>query len=408
MITDQTPSSSWKRSFLTIVIGQTFSLIGSSAAQFALIWWLASETGSPLLMAFSGLLAFLPQLLLGPFAGVWIDRWPRKYVTISADLFIGLVALAFAGYFHFAQPPYWSACLVLGLRAIGSVFHTPAIQAIVPLLVPREELVRANGWSQFMQSGAFMLGPVLGAALYAVLPLYAIMIFDFVGAVIASLCMAVINVPEVPMAADRTPHFFSELRAGAAIFVQDKRLLTTTLAATICMVFFLPLSSYYPLMSSSHFNVSALHGSLVEFLYAAGMMGSALLISTLGDIRRKFLVVQLGLVGIGITSIIAGLLPAQMWAFWVFAIVCAFMGASGNVYNIPYMAYLQETVPPEALGRVFSLIGSLMSLAMPVGLLISGPIAEKYGVPLWFLVTGIMTLAATAINALILKQLDPR
>lgn len=90
MITDQTPSSSWKRSFLTIVIGQTFSLIGSSAAQFALIWWLASETGSPLLMAFSGLLAFLPQLLLGPFAGVWIDRWPRKYVTISADLFIGL------------------------------------------------------------------------------------------------------------------------------------------------------------------------------------------------------------------------------------------------------------------------------------------------------------------------------
>ena len=84
------------------------------------------------------------------------------------------------------------------------------------------------------------------------------------------------------------------------------------------------------------------------------------------------------------------------------------MGASGNVYNIPYMAYLQETVPPEALGRVFSLIGSLMSLSMPVGLLISGPIAEKYGVPLWFLVTGIMTLAATAVNALILKHLDDR
>ena len=259
-----------------------------------------------------------------------------------------------------------------------------------------------------MQSGAFMLEPVLGAALYAVLPLYAIMIFDFVGAVIASLCMAVITVPEVPIAADRTPHFFSELRAGAATFVQDNRLLSTTLAATICMDFFLPLSFNYPLMSSSHFSVNALHSSLVEFLYAAGMMGSALLISTLGDIRRKFLVVQLGLVGIGITSIIAGLLPAQMWAFWVFAVVCAFMGASGNVYNIPYIAYLQETVPPEALGRVFSLIGSLMSLAMPVGLLISGPIAEKYGVPLWFLVTGIMPLAATAVNALILKQLDDR
>ena len=404
-MTQQTHNSYWKCSFLTIALGQAFSLIGSSAAQFALIWWLASETGSALIMAFSGLMAFLPQLILGPFAGVWIDRLKRKYVAIGADLFIGLVALIFAGYLYWAEPPYWSVCLVLGLRAIGGVFHTPAIQAIVPLLVPREELVRANGWSQFMQSGAYMLGPVLGAALYAVLPLSAIMVFDFAGAVIASSTLAITAVPEVKKMADEQPHFFSELRAGAAVFIQDKRLLSTTLTATICMIFFLPLSSYYPLMSSSHFQVSALHGSLVELLYAAGMMASALLISTVGNIHHKFLVIQLGLFGIGLTSILSSLLPSTYWAFWLFAAVCALMGASGNVYNIPYMAYLQETIPPEALGRVFSLIGSLMSLAMPVGLVLSGPIAEKYGVPLWFLVTGIMTLAATAINALILNYL---
>ena len=401
-------SSSWKRSFLTIALGQTFSLIGSSAAQFALIWWLASETGSALMMALSGFLAFLPQLLLGPFAGVWIDRLKRKYVVIAADMFIGLVALAFAAYFHFAQPPYWTACVVLGLRAVGGVFHTPAIQAIVPLLVPKEELVRANGWSQFMQSGAFMLGPVLGALLYAVWPLSLIMVFDFAGALIASVCLAVVPIKDITGSNHQTPHFWQELRAGAAVFVKDKRLLATTLTAAFCMVFFMPLSSYYPLMSSSHFQVSALYASLVELLYAAGMMGSALLISMLGTIRCKFLVVHLGLFGIGLTSFIAGLLPPYLWAFWVFAAVCALMGASGNIYNIPYMAYLQETIPPEALGRVFSLIGSLMSLAMPVGLLLSGPIAEKYGVSLWFLVTGIMTLAATGVNALLLKLLDRR
>ena len=88
-MTQQTHNSYWKRSFLTIALGQAFSLIGSSAAQFALIWWLASETGSALIMAFSGLMAFLPQLILGPFAGVWIDRLKRKYVAIGAYLFIG-------------------------------------------------------------------------------------------------------------------------------------------------------------------------------------------------------------------------------------------------------------------------------------------------------------------------------
>ena len=86
----------WKKKFFTIAIGQTVSLIGSSAVQFAMIWWMAIETDSPLMMSLAGLVAFLPQLILGPFAGVWIDRRKRKTVVIAADLFVGLVAAAFA------------------------------------------------------------------------------------------------------------------------------------------------------------------------------------------------------------------------------------------------------------------------------------------------------------------------
>ena len=164
---NQYSQNNWKRNFLTIAGGQTVSLIGSAAVQFSLIWWLASETGSPIMMSIAGVFAFLPQLILGPFVGVWVDRLSRKTVIIAADLFIGLVALVFALVFLFDTPPYWSVCVVLGIRAIGNVFHSPAIQAAVPMLVPQQELVRANGWSQFMQSGAFLLGPVLGAAMYA-------------------------------------------------------------------------------------------------------------------------------------------------------------------------------------------------------------------------------------------------
>ena len=63
---EQKTSAGWKRGFYTIFAGQTVSLIGSSAVQFALIWWLASGTDSPIMLALSGLVAFLPQLLLGP------------------------------------------------------------------------------------------------------------------------------------------------------------------------------------------------------------------------------------------------------------------------------------------------------------------------------------------------------
>lgn len=387
---DQVAKPGWKGRFYTIYAGQTVSLIGSSAVQFALIWWLASGTDSPMMLAFSGLMAFLPQLVLGPFAGVWIDRLSRKRVAIFADLFMGLCALAFAAAFLLGTPPYWSACLVLGVRAVGNVFHTPAIQAIVPLLVPQEQLIRANGMSQFLQSGAFMLGPVLGAAMYAALPMWAILLTDTLGAVVACALMGIVPIPELPPKEARASHFWREMKEGLLALMANKPLWLCTLCATACMAFFLPLSSYYPLMTSGYFKASAWHASLVEITYAGGMLAFAALMGAVGNRAKDPLALSyVGLLGMGAASLVCGLLPPAMWAFWVFAAVCALLGGCGNVYNIPYMASLQATIPPESLGRVFSLIGSLLSLAMPLGLAISGPAAEKIGVHGWFFVTGV-------------------
>lgn len=398
----------WKRSFLTITAGQTVSLIGSSAVQFALIWWLSSETESPMMLAFSGLMAFLPQMVLGPFVGVWIDRWKRKNVVMLADLFQGIVAAAFAIWFFISQPPYWMACVVLGVRAVGGVFHTPAIQALIPMLVPGDQLVRANGVSQFLQSGAFMLGPVLGAVMFSGLPMWLILLTDFFGALAACGTMAWVKIQEQSADTHQDPHFWKEMRTGLAVFLQDRRLLSVLLTATASMIFFMPLSSYYPLMSSSYFSVSAWHGSLVELLYAAGMMVAAMVIGALGRLRRPLLVAVLGLAMVGVSSLVGGLLPPTMAAFWVFAAACGLMGAGANVYGVPIMAYMQETIAPEKLGRVFSLMGSLMSVSMPVGLLISGPVAEKYGVALWFVVTGVATCALVAVNLVLLTILEHR
>ena len=392
-----TENKNWKSKFFIIATGQTVSLIGSSVVQFALIWWLASETSSPFMMAMSGMAAFLPQIFLGPFAGVFIDRLKRKYVVIAADLFIGTAALIFAVILWLGHPPYWAACLILGVRAFGGVFHTPAIQSIIPQLVPADKLMKANGWSQFMQSGAFMLGPVLGAAMYAALPLPVILITDFIGAAVASITVAVVKIPEPVHEKRQVPHFIREMKEGVGIFKKDKDLMKLTIASTVSMVFFLPLSTYYPLMSSSYFRGNAWHGSIVELCYAMGMMVSAVLFGSLGRSDHKIRIVYLGLVGIGITCVISGLLPPAMWAWVIFAVVCIFMGGFSNVYNIPYIAYMQETIPAEVQGRAFSLIGSLMSLAMPVGLLVSSPVAQFFGVPVWFLISGIGILLTALI-----------
>jgi DHA3 family macrolide efflux protein-like MFS transporter len=395
----------WKKSFFTIVAGQTISLIGSSAVQFSLIWWLASKTASPIMMSLAGLFAFLPQLLLGPFSGVWIDRLKRKTVIICADMFIGLVAAVFALSFLLWSPPYWLVCVVLGFRAVANVFHTPAIQAVVPMLVPSDDLMKANGWSQFLQAGAFMLGPVIGAAMYAAFSMPVILLTDLLGAVVASITIGVVHIPELERKQKIASHFIQELKEGIAVYMQDKKLSFVTLVVAVSLIFFMPLSSMYPLMTSDYFEGTAWQASIIQITYSFGMMVGAGLMSQF-KIKNKLFAALIGMIVLGVTTFACGVLPSSNLGFWIFAVVCLVMGASVNIYNIPYMAYMQENIPREAQGRAFSLVGSLMSLTMPLGLLVAGPVAEYYGVPFWFAVAGILILAVTLVGMVIYRKVE--
>lgn len=382
----------WRKKYLTILSGQTVSLIGSSAVQFALIWWLTNESKSAIMLSLAGLSSYLPQMILGPFVGVWLDRLKRKYIVIFADLFMGLVALGLSIWFLVGSPGYLVVIAALFLRSSANVFHTPSIQAIVPLLVPEEELVKANSWNQFLQSGAFMLGPVLGAVMFAAMPIWLILLTDLIGAIAACLTLWIVEVPDVPRSEESIQHYLEELKDGFSVFKNDPPMLAVMIFSFFIMIFYLPLGILFPLMTNVHFELSAGFASIVEFCYAAGMMISAFLIGMKKEWREKLLAAQLSNVGLAITFIGSGLAPANMFGYWMFVFFCMLMGGVGNLYNIPFTSYLQETVAPEKLGRVFSLFGSVMSAAMPIGLLVAGPVSEKIGIAKWFLISGILVL----------------
>ena len=169
----------WKKQFVVIYTGQAFSILGSAAVQFAVIWWLTVQTESAITLTIASIVTFLPNMLLGPFAGVWIDRYNRRTVMIAAD---GLVALSSvilgAAFLLLPAPPIWFIYLVLFLRGLGNTFHAPAMQAAIPTFVPAEMLTRAGGWGNMIQSVSNMLGPVLGAALMSFFPIASIMLVD--------------------------------------------------------------------------------------------------------------------------------------------------------------------------------------------------------------------------------------
>jgi len=107
----------------------------------------------------------LPQALLGAFAGVYVDRWNRKWTMIGADSFVALCSGIIALLFYLDIVELWHIYILLALRSIGGSFHSPAMKSSIPLLAPEKELTRIAGINQAIQSICNIGGPALGAVL---------------------------------------------------------------------------------------------------------------------------------------------------------------------------------------------------------------------------------------------------
>lgn len=154
---DMGKNKKWKSQFIVVALGQAISMLGSQGVQFALIWWLAEKTSSPLMLGISGIVAYLPMSLFSPIAGIAADRYNRKFISIFSDMTMGMIALIYAVLLFFLDLPVWTVFVMLCVRGIGSTFQQPAIQSIIPQLVPKDQLVKTNGWMQLLNSGSFLL-----------------------------------------------------------------------------------------------------------------------------------------------------------------------------------------------------------------------------------------------------------
>lgn len=397
---------SWKKQFGAIYAGQAFSLLGSAAAQFAVIWWLTMQTESAITLTVASIVSFLPNMLIGPFAGVLIDRYNRRTVMIAAD---GLVALSSvmlgAAFLLMDVPPIWFIYVILFLRGLGNTFHTPAMQAAIPMLVPTEMLTRAGGWGNLVSSVSTMLGPVLGAALMGFMPIASIMLVDILGAAFAIVCLRFVTIPDIPPSEEKL-HLFSDMKLGFAAIRDNRPLMAIFWPMLIMNILYMPLGSLFPLLVRTHFLGEAWHNSVVEFVFSGGLLVSSAIIGISGGMKKRFLMASLGVGLMGVTALISGLLPSTQTGFWIFAVCCFFMGSSGTLVNVPIMSYTQESIAPEMMGKVFSLLMTAMTLAMPIGLLVAGPVSEAVGVDRWFLWSGIAMVATAVLCRLATRRYD--
>ncbi|HLV31795.1 MAG TPA: MFS transporter [Chitinispirillaceae bacterium] len=377
----------WKKTFITIWSGQIFSTLSSMTVGYAVIFWLSIETKSAQVLATATIASLLPQLLLGPFIGVLVDRLDRRSVMIAADLFIAactsmITVLLLNG----STELYWFYILLM-FRSVGSAFHIPAMQASTPLLAPESELMRISGINQMIQSGSIIIGPPLAALLISSLNMAYVMLFDVFGAVIACISLLMVHIPNPEKKENApVPHVLREIKEGLYEIYSRRGILFLVIVNIAFVFLIMPVATLFPLMTLNHFMGGTYHVSMVEVFWGAGSLIGGLILGLKRFNVNKIVLTNIMYIVTGFTFVFSGKLPEN--GFLMFMFLTLLGGVSMTIYTGVFMVILQTNIDPSALGRVFSIYGSISLLPSIFGLIYTGFVAERLGINNAFLIAG--------------------
>ncbi len=375
----------WKKTFGIIWSGQFVSILTSSIVAYAVIFWMSLETGSAEVLALAAISGMLPQSLLGPVVGIYIDRWDRRRTMIASDLFIALCTLLLAVLFWTGRAEMWHVYLLLACRSAGSAFHRPAMQASVPMLAPEAEFTRIAGVNQIIVSFSDIAGPALGALLLNLSSIGNILLLDVIGAGAACTALLFVHIPN-PERSTRRPDLWREFREGfAAMHATPGMGWLFTLAIAVWF-FIMPVGVLFPLMTLRHFGGEAAEMSLVEIVWGGGaLLGGAIMGIRKYRVSRIVLINLMYLV-VGLSFLLSGLLPAS--GFVCFTLLTAAAGISSSVFNASFISVVQSRIDAGVLGRVMSLYYSFGLLPSTLGLLATGFLADEVGITRTFVLAG--------------------
>jgi DHA3 family macrolide efflux protein-like MFS transporter len=393
---------SWKKQAALFLVSQNISLFGSMLVQYAIMWHITLTTQSGVMMTISILCGFIPTLIISPFAGVWADRFNRKRVIVISDAIIAIATLGMAISFALGFDAMWQLFAVLVIRSFGTGVQTPAVSALLPQIVPPEQLTRVNGIQNSIMSVVTIASPMLSGALLVVSPIQHIFLVDVSTAAVAIGILLLFlhvqsperTIPEGPIS------YLNDLRDGIH-YIQKHDFIHILFAyCALFFVFFAPVAFLTPLQTTRSYGPDVWRLTAIEVAFSGGMMLGGLLIATWQGFSNKLHTMVFSLIVSGVCIVALGLTPP----FWLYLAGMALMGITMPLFNTPFTVLLQQKVDEQYLGRVFSVFTMISSSAMPLAMLAFGPLADIIQIEWMLLITGAL-LAGEAFLMLRNKRL---
>jgi MFS family permease len=408
-----------QRNFALLWFGQLISLTGDYVLIVALPFYTYQLTGSVLATGVMFLVQALPGLFLGSLAGVFVDRWDRRWAMIASDLLRAGVLLFLL--LVRSRDLVWIIYAVAFTEQVISLFFIPAKGAIIPNLVEEQHLMAANSLNSTSDAITRLVGPPLGGALLALLGLSSTVFIDSASYLVSALMILLIAVPARPvvvgesMAASQKEEpaqktsmaatlagVWREWLDGLRLVIHERILLALFAAGAFIM-----LSQGIINVLIVVFVKAVLHGDASTFglmitFQGIGMLAGALLAGQMGKRLKPASLLVLGTVPAGVAVLVIVNIPNIILTLVLLTVV----GILVVSFFITEQTLLQSTVADEYRGRVLGAYGTTNSLLYIIGIGCGSVLGGLLGVVGALDIAGALFALAGVVALLMLRGVD--
>ena len=374
----------WKRNTVLFLVSQCMTLFGSMIVQMAIIWYVTLKTSSGGWVAAFTVCSYLPQFLISFFAGVWADRYSHKKLIVLADAVITLATLIM----FFVMPAIssdsvlLSALLVMSMiRSLGAGLQTPAVNAVIPRLVPEEHLMRYNGINATMQSVVQFAAPAVAGAVLSMGTFRSTLLIDIATALLGIGLLSCVLLPRTEASSEHVS-VFSEIKAGIRYSFADKLIGKILVVYGLFILLSVPAGFMAALLVSRMYGDVYWYLTAVELVGFAGMTLGGVLMGVWGGFKSRVKTFAVGLLILSIMTIGMSVSP-----YFILYLVMMFVYSIAlTVIQTATTTIIQEKAESSMQGRVFGLMGAMYSGFLPVGMAVFGPLADV--LPLQWVIVG--------------------
>lgn len=376
----------WVKQAAYFLGSQALTLLGSSLVQYAMMWHITLDTESGFMMTLYIICGFVPMFIVSPFAGVWADRYDRKWLIMLSDGGIAFATFILAILYYMG---YGSNTLILVMavvRAIGGGVQSPAISAILPQIVPKEALTKVNGVNASLQAVIMFISPMLSAGLLSLTTMPYIFMIDVVTAVFAIVVLHYfLKIPaRTQGSSEAQMSYWEDFKLGLRYVVTHRFLKVFFAVFAVMFILMAPVSFLTPLQITRNYGEEVWRLSALEMIFSIGMLLGGALITRWGGFSNRMVTIAVSGVVISICTILMGVLTP----FWPYISMMGIFGIMMPFFNTPSTVIIQENVEEAYLGRVFGVLGMIQTSMMPLGMLVFGPLADIVKIEWMLIFTG--------------------